>query len=463
MSSGRLPSAQPGGLFRILDRISRKVADPGRVVEYSSIPGLPSPIPLAGHAAMEALHLDVLLRLDATLLEGETSGLARLGVWSVHFGDPRHALIPFWRESYEQEPVATVSLLVHAKRYEIGALMVTYAAPALQGWFYTRNAEELQSVAPAFVYEQLLDTAASASLPAAASNDADFPVSEPQYPGAGAVSAFVLRQAFRSAALRFEARGRPLQWFVAWRRPPNPFREVPNLAGHGAADPFLYTHEGRDWLFVEDIPPDRKGRIVAMEILADGFGEPVPVLDRPYHVSYPIIVSEGGEIFLLPESAEDRTVQLHRATRFPYEWQLEAVLYEGSQLVDTTPFYYNGQWYFFTTRVDPGMQTFLFYSSTLGGRWKYHPRNPVCSDARGARSAGALFLKDGCLVRPVQDCSRRYGSAIVLKEILALSPVDYEERTIEVITPTWQPGLLGTHTINANGRIEVRDGLRFVP
>ena len=463
VSPGRVESGKPGGLCRIVDRISRKVADPGRVVEYASIPGLPSPAPLAERSAIEALGLDVLLRLDATLLEGEAGGLARLGVWSVHFGDPRQALIPFWREAYEKEPVTTVSLFLHTKRYEIGAPMATYAAPTLQGWFYTRNAKELQSVAPAFVYEKLLDMAVSGDLLAAANGDELRLIGEPRYPRVGAISAFLLRQAFRSAALRLRARGRPMRWFVAGRRPPNPFFEVPNIAGHGSADPFLYEHEGRDWLFVEDIPPNGKGRIVAREVHVDGFGQPVPVLERPYHVSYPIVFRDGDEIFMLPESSEDRTVQLHRATRFPYEWQLETVLYEGSQLVDTTPCYFGGLWYFFTTRIDPGMQTFLFYTSALGGRWKYHPRNPICSDARGARSAGALFRQDGRLVRPVQDCSVRYGYAIVLKEVLTLSPVEYEERTMEVITPTWQPGLLGTHTINGNGRIEVRDGLRFAP
>jgi hypothetical protein len=102
----------------------------------------------------------------------------------------------------------------------------------------------------------------------------------------------------------------------------------------------------------------------------------------------------------------------------------------------------------------------LFYADRLDGRWHYHPANPVSSDARRARPAGSLFYRDGRLFRPAQDCSVRYGYAIVLNEVLKLSKTEYQERAAETIQPSWRPGLLGTHTINANERYEVIDGLR---
>ena len=38
----------------------------------------------------------------------------------------------------------------------------------------------------------------------------------------------------------------------------------------------------------------------------------------------------------------------------------------------------------------------------------------------------------GRLYRPAQDCSEVYGQRIVINEVLALSPADFEERSIEV-------------------------------
>ena len=167
----------------------------------------------------------------------------------------------------------------------------------------------------------------------------------------------------------------------------------------------------------------------------------------------------------MPESALDHNVQLFRCARASFAdgdaWQLEKVLYSGPLLVDTTPFFHEGKWYFFTTRVEYGPHMFLFVADRLDGAWTFHPMNPISTDIREARSAGALFWRGTRLLRPVQDCSVRYGYAIVLKEIVRLTPTEFEERTSEVILPQWRPGLLGTHTLNSNDTLEVIDGIRF--
>ena len=127
---------------------------------------------------------------------------------------------------------------------------------------------------------------------------------------------------------------------------------------------------------------------------------------------------------------------------------------------DTTPFFLDGRWYFFTTTIEPFM-TLLFWSDTLGGRWQLHPKNPVSGSVRNSRSAGHLFYQNGRLLRPTQDCSIRYGYGITLNEITRLTGTEFEERTVDFIPPVWRQGLLGTHTINSNLEFEVLDGLRF--
>jgi hypothetical protein len=198
-----------------------------------------------------------------------------------------------------------------------------------------------------------------------------------------------------------------------------------------------------------------------MELNGGGATDPVTVLERPYHLSYPFVFRAGSEIFMIPETSANNDIQLHRATRFPYEWSLEKVLCSNVRAVDTTPLFLDGIWFFFTTSARLGHETFLFWSESLDGEWHYHPRNPICSDVRRARGAGPLFRSGGDLIRPGQDCSVRYGYAVALNRVLTISPTDYAEELIEVIYPKWRKGLLGTHTLSSNDSFEVVDGLRY--
>jgi hypothetical protein len=50
---------------------------------------------------------------------------------------------------------------------------------------------------------------------------------------------------------------------------------------------------------------------------------------------------------------------------------------------------------------------------------------------------------------------------MTLNEITRLTTTEFEERPFSYIGPQWRRGLLGTHTINSIGPLEVIDGLRF--
>jgi hypothetical protein len=51
-----------------------------------------------------------------------------------------------------------------------------------------------------------------------------------------------------------------------------------------------------------------------------------------------------------------------------------------------------------------------------------------------------------------------YGHHIVLKEILTLTPNEFEERDIYTMNPDWAPRLKGMHTFNFNEDLVVYDG-----
>jgi hypothetical protein len=246
----------------------------------------------------------------------------------------------------------------------------------------------------------------------------------------------------------------PLDGFVPIPMPPDRFY----------ADPFLVPDGERLWLFFEDA--DRtsgKGAIRASQLRPDGtLGESRVVLECDYHLSYPFVFQRGGAWYLLPETSGHRTVELWRATRFPWEWQLEKVLLAGVYAVDPTLFEHAGRLWLFAGVSEGGGdaqdELFLWHADSLAGEWRPHPKNPVVSDVRHARPAGPLFREDGALYRPGQDCSGAYGSAFWLHRVDRLDERDYRETPVRRVDASWLPGLVATHGLHRAGGFDAIDG-----
>jgi hypothetical protein len=191
-------------------------------------------------------------------------------------------------------------------------------------------------------------------------------------------------------------------------------------------------------------------------------GEPRLALQRPYHLSYPFVFEWRGDVFLLPETRENRTVELYRAERFPDRWTLERRLFEGVEAVDCTVHVADDRLWLFAGIGKPTFscndELHVFHAEDPRGPWRPHDRNPVVSDVCRARPAGALFREGGRLLRPSQDCSVRYGYAITFNEVEVLTPEDYRERPVARIEPGWIAGNRGSHTFSRSERLEVIDG-----
>ena len=276
----------------------------------------------------------------------------------------------------------------------------------------------------------------------------------------------------RLATQKFRDRLTLEQWFVAFAfRGYEPgdanfssFHKILPPRDRLWADPFVVTQDETAWIFVEEMTYRvRRGTIAVIEARRDGTWLPAKrILETPYHLSYPCVFSWNGEWFMVPESAENRTVDLYRATSFPFSWQHEATLFR-EVAADTSIFERDGRWWaMYATPVFERNyeELWIHYADSPRGPWHPHRLNPVLSDAIGGRPAGNPFLHGGRLYRPAQNGSRRYGYAIDIREITMLTPDDFEERIVAEILPDWHPGILGTHTLNTDGRVTVIDGVR---
>jgi hypothetical protein len=231
------------------------------------------------------------------------------------------------------------------------------------------------------------------------------------------------------------------------------------------ADPFVMQKDDLYYVFAEEkIYAAGRGHIVCLTLDQQGntLAHQV-VLERPYHLSYPFVFEYRNEIYMLPESAQSRNIELYRCARFPNEWQFVMNLMTDIYAVDATLLEHNQKWWMFANVKETGGSSLdalhLFYADDLlSVKWTPHPRNPVVKDIRSARPAGRIFARDGKLIRPSQDSSRRYGYALKFNRIAKLNEREYEE----VLETSFLPRdgkIIAAHTFNQADHLTVIDAI----
>ncbi len=404
---------------------------------------------------------------------------ARYGVWSFHHDDNleyRGGPPLFW-EIYEQNPVSGTILQILTDSLDGGHVIYRGHSSTERSSLY-RNRNPIYWKTAEYALRRLRDlhTHGMEYLESLPTYSEQVPYTRGIYrtPNALQMAGFLASRLSRSLRSRLSPRlrGSQPQWFLAIRRrtadhsfsDPSGYKLMFPPKDRFYADPFLFEKDSRTFLFLEDLRYSQGRAIISCcELDADGTPGPVfEVLRRPYHLSYPFLFEHQGEIYMIPETKENRTVELYRATNFPSEWALESVLLSDVHAVDATIHQADGKYWMFAGisngRYSNCDEVGIFFSDTLKGPWTPHPLNPVVSDVRRARPAGAFFRDQGRLIRPSQDCSKAYGYALVFSEVITLSETSYEERPVARLDPDWVKGNLGTHTYTRTGQFEVIDG-----
>ncbi len=187
-----------------------------------------------------------------------------------------------------------------------------------------------------------------------------------------------------------------------------------------------------------------------------------PMLAEPWHMSYPFpFAGADGRRRLTAE-----TWQAGRAALWEPDgasWRQAGAVMAGREIVDPTLWRGADRWWLFCTFHDTGPDTalHLFHGSAPEGPWTAHPANPVRIGPVGSRPAGPLFMADGVLIRPGQDCMRTYGGAVILHAVRRLDPERYEEDVVRFLDPLPGPYPHGLHTICPAGEVTLIDGKRW--
>jgi hypothetical protein len=421
-------------------------------------------------------RLDVLLRFGFGVLRGEILSVARYGVWSYHHGDNEfyRGLPPAFWEMAEGNPVTGAILQRLTEELDGGLVLVKGSFMTDSVLSVTRNRYGPYWGSRHFVIQKLQELRRGSwdELLARAVSPARRPRKLYRRPTNIEVVRWGLRRVLPHAWRRFRERKLARTWEIGLRdsaralyEPESDAREPPftfnaGPAGHFWADPCLSEHEGIRYVFFEDYNAGtRRGAIAVARVDDSGHMlESRTVLERPYHLSYPLVFCHNAQWYMIPESASAGVIELYRSIRFPDGWQRVQTLLDIAGL-DSTVFEYEGRWWMFTT-PDIGRNhaaiTLLFCADDLHGPWRHHPQSPISTDVRVARSAGPIIRVGTRLLRVSQNCAGGYGRNIVFSEVLEITSERYRERRLsEVFAP--RSADIGMHTYGRLGTWETID------
>lgn len=414
----------------------------------------------------EISKLDVVLRLGAGDMGERSAPLARFGEWSVGIGDCGTGGVDWAGFDTVSSGGAAVRVHVVARLAGKPGPIVVRTAEYSPITGASRTSVLVREKSVLLLLKALGDVAEAGALPhsdeAPASGHAQAPVPS------GAQS---LRYGLRFAAT---LGGRVSEAFATrlgcdrtvWQLglgkgtienfDPTEAIDLPQPE-RNMADPFLFEHEGRLYIFYEADQGGGGKAWISVGVLENGAMRPLgEVLRRPYHLSYPHVFRNGDDILMLPETQQARRIEVWRSVEFPFRWELHATAFEGAYAADSNLVEIDGTWWLFTNLSDHhaiqdhNSELYLFQVDGPELRQiRPHPRNPVVIGSGTARNAGPIVRANGRLYRPSQiNAYGIYGYGLNILEIEALDGTRYEERLVRRFTPDHRADMRGLHHIS---------------
>ncbi|MEA2007289.1 MAG: hypothetical protein U9O20_03975 [Patescibacteria group bacterium] len=235
------------------------------------------------------------------------------------------------------------------------------------------------------------------------------------------------------------------------------------------ADPFYLSVNNKHYIFFEEFEGEnQKGKISYVELSSDSkitvASESKTAIEKTIHMSFPLFFDKNDQKFMIPETSDANEVAMYEMGDNVDEWKRKFVLLKDFPALDSIIFFHEGKYWLFCTNAEEGPNSHLyaFFCEDLEGEWKPHKKNPIKIDLESARPAGPVFRYDDELFRPAQNCQGTYGKEIVINKIKKLTPDEFSEEKVSVLSPFGSKKYTkGIHTISFFGEHLLIDGKRF--
>lgn len=180
------------------------------------------------------------------------------------------------------------------------------------------------------------------------------------------------------------------------------------------ADSFFLHEKDTFYLFFEHKYKNNPNAAIALLTSTDGsrYTYRGDVLKEDFHLSYPQVYKHKGEYYMVPESKQANNILLYKAKKFPYQWEVFDTLVKNVKVKDPT--LYLSDTLNLLVASDDNLSMYLYESDRLTGQWKRHQK-PILQGSE-ARPGGRIFVRNGKLNLPVQNCSHGYGSSLSIYE-----------------------------------------------
>tara|TARA_B100001142_G_scaffold322598_1_gene371133 strand:+ start:501 stop:2207 length:1707 start_codon:yes stop_codon:yes gene_type:complete len=247
------------------------------------------------------------------------------------------------------------------------------------------------------------------------------------------------------------------------------YKEIKNPKNRFLADPFIFEKDKSTFIFVEDFfYSDKKGRISAIQITENSYNFVGVVLEENFHLSFPYVFENQGEIFMVPETFKNKDIRLYKCVEFPTKWKFEKILMNNISAADTMLIHRDDKWFMLTnicsgTYDDHQSELHIFYADNLMANEWYPLKsgNPVIFDSLTARNGG-LFRENNELFRVNQIQGKdHYGKSFGINKIIELNINTYREERVSTINSDFKNDINSTHHFNANKKFAVVDFCRF--
>lgn len=440
--------------------------------------------------AIEYYNIDVIIDFSRKITLGDILSAPRYGVWKlVHNNDPE----AFW-EVVENQPYTEITLQKLSDTLTGGYILDRYRtitdlkSPIRNletiTWrshmLLERNLNNLYQNSDAFFRDKELSIIFADQPPENSSHGIDvklhFQNDERRVkPTNSKMAGVFIKMIMKFTKILFRKHFTKLQWILMYAENNKKGgvnlslldykRLLPTQEDLFWADPFIIDKGEISYIFYEEFSPTIKGTlcVILYDHLSQKFSEPKEITNKDYHLSYPFIFNHNDTYYMIPESGQNKTIDLYSAEEFPYKWKKIRTLIDDIVAVDTTLHYYNNIWWMFTN-VAPKKgfskndELHIFYcSDILNDDWKPHKLNPVITDVTVARNAGTIIEDELQLYRPSQYCGGYYGRQLNINKIVLLNEEEYKEVHIGRATAEFESDLEGLHTLNSSNRLSVID------
>lgn len=228
------------------------------------------------------------------------------------------------------------------------------------------------------------------------------------------------------------------------------------------ADPMLFEFQGKTFLFCEAFDrKTQKGELGYFTIDEDSISDYKSVVVENYHLSYPCVFSHKSDVYMIPESGENKSVDLYKAVNFPDVWEKKCTLINGINLADPTVFFHNDSPYMIGYQNSNELIVYKISNDLLSADMI----STIKYETNTGRPAGYVINCDDNLVRPSQDCRYEYGKNIIFRSIAISNEKYIESDAFELdlsrVKIKDEKHVDRVHTYNQSDKYEVIDYLCY--